>query len=125
MDRLLAAALIVPGFVFLGLGLIESPATHGFGFWGVMYGLLVLCVRVGPWMLRPGVPRLLAALVPTLGVFAMIAAFSFLAVDPLVLAAVIALLLLLAALLDRPRDRTLTALSAVIAFTTLVSGWVA
>ena len=125
MDRLLAAALIVPGFVFLGLGLIESPATHGFGFWGVMYGLLVLCVRVGPWMLRPGVPRLLAALVPTLGVFAMIAAFSFLAVDPLVLAAVIALLLLLAALLDRPRDRTLTAVSAVIAFTTLVSGWVA
>lgn len=125
MDRLLAAAFIVPGLVFLGLGLTESPATHGFGFWGVMYGLLVLCVRVGPWLLRPGVPRLVAALLPTLGVFAMIAGFSFLAVDPIILGGIVAGLLLLSPLLDSPKSRTLTAVSIGIALTTLASGVIA
>ena len=125
MDRLLAAALIIPGIAFLGFGLVESPATHGFGLWGVMYGLLVLCVRVGPWVVRPGAARVAAALLPTLGVIAMISGFSFLAIDPLVLAMIIGGLLALSPLVDKPRNATLTTVSLAVALTTLASGWVA
>lgn len=124
MHRLLASMLIVPGFVFLGLALLPSPATHGFGFYGVMYGLFVLVLRGGGWLAKSGIGRWMAALLPTLGVFALIAAYSFLAIDPMLLAGVVAALLLMSMFMG-DKDRTMRVVAVAVALTTLASGWVA
>ncbi|MBW0144859.1 hypothetical protein [Sphingomicrobium clamense] len=131
MDRLLAFALIVPALVLVGIGLVDSPATHGFAFYGVMYGLFVLVLRSGLWLSVPHASRLVAAMLPIVGVFALIASYSFLAVDPLILAAIIAALLFGSTMLDKTlhmspaQHRTITVVSIAVAVTTLISGFVA
>lgn len=131
MDRLLAFALIVPGIVLLALGLVDSPATHGFGLYGVLYGLFVLLLRAGLWLSVPHLSRLVAAILPTLAVFAMIAVYSFVSISPLLLAAIVAGLLFGSTLLDKPlhmspaQHRTITIVSMAVALTTLASGFAA